>query len=468
MLRRRDILTGSSAALIAGAMPRFAWGKTEADVVIIGAGLAGLMAAQRLEAAGLKIVIVEGENRVGGRLHTLDDLPGKPEAGGIQVGRGYAHLRSTAQKLGIELLEGPSGGAGAAESRTALFHINGQTIAANNWPNSPANHLAAAEKGILPLALGFHYGSRLPQLGRVSDWMSADPAQDISFAQALKAAGASPEALRLIQANFNGNALTDMSQLSNKRATAIFRAGPGPISTIKGGSQRLPEAMAAALASPVRQRQIVSAIAEDAAGVTVSLADGQNIRARHAICTLPFAALRSVRISGSIAPPIRKLIATLPDTQASFVYLSASEAFWKMDGQPETLWTDDPLLGRVFVLGDSPPMLKVWTTGASALALGRLTPEQAGSAIISRIEAARPSAKGKLKLERILSWRKNPMARGIYHHIGTGQAQTLAQAVQTKGRRLHFAGEHMAQLSSGMEAALESGDRIGKLVAALV
>lgn len=467
MLKRRDILTGSSAALVAGATPRSAWGATQADVVIIGAGLAGLTAAQRLEAAGLKIIIIEGENRVGGRLHTLDDLPGRPEAGGIQVGRGYRHLRDVAQKLGIELVEGPGGGAGTTESRSALFHINGQTVTANDWPVSPANRLATAEKRIQPLALGFHYGSKLRQLTNVADWMAADPALDISYAQALRMAGASVEALRLIQANFNGNALAAMSQLSIMRSTAIFRAGPGPTAIIKGGSQRLPEAMAAALAAQVRQQQIVSAITEDAGGVTVSLTGGQSIRAAQAICTIPFAALRQVKLSGPIALPIRRIIASLPYTFASFAYLSASEPFWKTDGQPETLWTDDPLLGRVFVLGDSPPMLKAWITGASALALDRMAPEAAGRAMISRIEAARPAAKGRLKLERILSWQKNPMARGIYHHIGTGQAATLAQAVQTKGHRLHFAGEHMGHHSSGMEAALESGDRIGALAAAL-
>ena len=89
MFTRRGALAGSSAAIIAGVAPRSAWGGTKADVIIIGAGLSGLRAAAVLEKAGLKVIIVEGERRVGGRLHTLDDLPGTPDAGGIQVGSGY-------------------------------------------------------------------------------------------------------------------------------------------------------------------------------------------------------------------------------------------------------------------------------------------------------------------------------------------------------------------------------------------
>jgi monoamine oxidase len=465
MLTRRSILAGSSAAIIAGAAPRVAWGRTEADVVIIGAGLAGLIAAHTLEDAGQKVVIVEGEKRVGGRLHTLDDLPGKPEAGGIQVGSGYRLLRSIAAEMKVGLNEGPGGGAGIADARTALFNIKGQTVTAADWPTAPVNRLSASERNMLPLTLGFNYGAKLPRLASPEAWMDAGPALDISYAAALGQAGASDEALRLIQANMNGNTLAGMSQFQALRSAAIFRAGAGPTATIKGGSQRLPEAMAARLKSPIRLGQLVTGISEDADGVTIRTTKG-SVHARHAICTIPFAALRHIPIDGYFNCEIATLIASLPYTRASFAFLSASEPFWKSDGLPETLWTDDPMIGRVFVLGDSPPMLKVWTVGAGADLLDRTNPTVAATEIISRIENARPSAKGKLKMERLFSWQKNPMARGIYHHIGTGQVALLVRATRAEGRRLHFAGEHLAQSASGMEAALESGDRVARLIAA--
>jgi monoamine oxidase len=454
---RRYVLSGGSAAIIAGAAPRAVWGKTEVDVAIIGAGLAGLYAAHRLEVAGLKCVIIEGGKRVGGRLHTLDDLPGKPDAGGIQVGRGYKLLRAIADDLKVVLDEGPGGGAGAAESRTALFNINGQTVSAADWPTSAANRLADAEKAMLPLALGFTYGAKLPRLDSPAAWMTVDPALDISYAHALRQVGASNEAMRLIEANMNGNTLAGMSQLSIARAAAIFRAGPGPTATIRGGSQRM-------LKSPIRLGQIVTAIREEADGVTIQTSKG-SIRAARAICTIPFAALRHIPVEGYFDLATSTLIPSLPYTRASFAYLSASEPFWKSDGLPETLWTDDPFLGRVFVLGEDPPMLKVWTVGAGADLLDRTAPSLAAAEIIARIENARPSAKGKLKMERLFSWQKSPMARGIYHHIGTGQVAMLATASKSNGRRLFFAGEHLAQENSGMEGALESGNRVARMIA---
>jgi monoamine oxidase len=463
MISRRSLLAGGSAAIVAGAAPRSAWGRTQAEVIVIGAGLAGLHAARLLELAGLRTIILEGEQRVGGRLHTLDDLPGRPDAGGIQIGAGYRRLRAVAAELGVPLDEGPGGGAGAVEARTALFNIAGQTVPAADWPDSPVNRLGAEERRTLPLALAFSYAARLPRLETPEAWMSADPGLDISYAEALRRVGASAEAMRLIEVNMNGNTLAGMSQLSIARSSAIFRAGPGPTATVRGGSQRLPEAMAGRLSSPIRLGTLVSGIREDVDGVTVETSRGR-LKARHVICTIPFSTLRYISLEASLPQAVATMIASLPYTRASFAYLSATEPFWKADGQPETLWTDDPMLGRVFVLGSDPPMLKVWTVGAGADLLDRAPAELAGAEIISRIERARPSAQGKLKLERLFSWQKRPLARGIYHHIGTGQAALLAQAVRSAGARLHFAGEHLSEASSGMEGAFESAERVARRI----
>jgi monoamine oxidase len=459
MLSRRNLMRGSSAALIAGAAPRAAWGKTQADVIIIGAGLAGLYAAHKLEVAGLKVILIEGERRVGGRLHTLDHLPGKPEAGGVQVGSGYKLLRAIADDLKIGLT------AGGDEPRGALYRVGGETITEAQWPNAPANRLAGAERKILPAALGGFYNARLPKLTATDAWLTSD-ALDVPYVQSLDALGASAEAKRLIAANLNGNGLASLSTLHIARSSAIFRSGPGPVFTIDGGAQRLPETMAHGLKSNIRLGQIVTGIAEESGGVRVQLSGGKSLSARRALCTIPFASLRSIKVEGAYDESLKQAIATLPYTHASFVYLSAREAFWKSDGLPETLWSDDPLLGRVFVLGNDPPMLKVWLSGPNADALDAMPRAVAGTEIIKRLETARPSAKGKLTVAGFHSWQKSPFARGIYHHLSPGSGALMAKVVRARGTRLLFAGEHLAIRASGMEGALESGLRAAQMIIA--
>lgn len=467
-ISRRAFVSGGAAAIIAGAAPRTAWARTQADVVIIGAGLAGLHAAWLLEQAGQRVTILEGSNRIGGRLHTLDDLPHRPEAGGVQVGSGYARLIAHAERLGVPLI------GGGDEPRDALYHVNGVASAAADWPTSVGNLLDAAGRTVTPAALGGFYARRLPSLAAPEAWR--DPANvaalDRPYDTMLREAGASAEAIRLINANLNGSDVRTMSALHIARTAAIFRSQPGPVRVIGGGSQRLPEAMAAALSSDVRPSSAVTHLSEDRHGVSIAVVGQRAIRARHVICTVPFSAMRpanprALRITSELAPSLRQAIATIPYTGALFYYLSARTPFWRDDGYPPTLWSDDPMIGRVFVLGDDPPVLKVWIAGPNVGRAYIIDAAQTGAATIAAIERARPSARGQLSLLRRWDWQANRFAGGIYHHLGAGSAATQAAATAHTGRRIQFAGEHLAIAASGMEGALESGERAAQSVLSL-
>ena len=461
---RRAVIAGLSASLAACAAPRRLSG-TDAEVIVIGAGLAGLHATALLENAGYKVLLVEGNNRTGGRLHTLDRLPGAPDAGGIQVGASYQRFNSIADRLKIEryLPASPS-------KPGNLYNIGGETFLKEAWAAHLQNRLAPAEKAIEPDAHYFGALGKLPKLAQVSDWMTSGAALDVSLADWLRQNGASDEAMRLMDSNLNGRTLAKLSTLHMQRALASFgaaaQASPGPTKYVRGGSQRMTDAMTAELRSDIMMNAPVKAIREQPGKVEVTLVNDRKLSAKQVICTIPFTILRGITIHAALPEAFRTTIQRLPYTKASFAFLRASTPFWKDDGLPETIWSDDPLIGRVFTLDGDPPLLKVWVNGPRAEALDKMEAVAAGKEMIRRIEKIRPSAQGKLEYVDMFSWQKQPFAGGIYHHIGTGLGASLAATVQHQGQRLHFAGEHMAQLAPGMEGALESGERAATQVIA--
>ncbi|MFN8734880.1 MAG: FAD-dependent oxidoreductase, partial [Hyphomonadaceae bacterium] len=90
-LSRRAAVLGLSASTVS--LPVRARQNLSAQVIVIGAGISGLETALRLEAEGVDVLVLEASSRIGGRLNTLYDLPGQPNAGGVQIGASYMRLQ---------------------------------------------------------------------------------------------------------------------------------------------------------------------------------------------------------------------------------------------------------------------------------------------------------------------------------------------------------------------------------------
>ena len=456
---RRSFLGLAGGALAATAAPRAACAAAPPDVIVIGAGLAGLHAALLLEEQGANVRVLEGSGRIGGRMYTLDDVPTAPEAGGTQVGQLYARVIDTAKRLGVGLVETPPG----ARFQGFAIHVNGALVSPAQWAASPANRLAEAERATPPFGLLPSYLGRSNPLKTLDDWRKPEFARlDVPAYELLKANGASPEALRLMGCNLNANTLPELSALGLMRSVAIVMAGPQPSRQfeIQGGSTRLPEAMAKALKGGVDLGQRVSAIRSSAQGVEVRTADGRRHRARFAVVTIPFPVLRDVALDP--APPAlqAEAIRTLNYTRITQVHLSAKRPFWE-DGLPASMWTDTAL-GRLFALGTTQNGghgLVVWVTGPNADALDALPEADVAAWVKAELKRLRPSTHGEFDVHRVVSWQKNPFNRGAYYHWGPGQVSRLSSHVSTPLGRVHFAGEHTAKLMSGMEGAMESGER---------
>ena len=74
-----------------------------ADVIIVGAGLSGMIAARSVLGAGLRPLVLEADSRVGGRILTEEVLPGVPvELGAQWIGDTHHRMFRLAAELGVE------------------------------------------------------------------------------------------------------------------------------------------------------------------------------------------------------------------------------------------------------------------------------------------------------------------------------------------------------------------------------
>ena len=103
-LRRRSLAQGLLLAPLAGRV-RPIRAEPGVRALVIGAGMAGISAARTLADRGVGTTVIEARDRVGGRLYTLDDVPGHPEGGGNTIGPNYGRVIRSAKRFGVEMDE---------------------------------------------------------------------------------------------------------------------------------------------------------------------------------------------------------------------------------------------------------------------------------------------------------------------------------------------------------------------------
>lgn len=466
---RRTALVGLAAAPIFG---RPVHAQDTADVIVIGAGLSGLNAALNLEAAGLSVLVLEAADYVGGRTRTFDLAVGPVNAGGQTVGPYYARLRDLITRLKVPTIPAP-------RSLALGNSINGALVAARDWATSTANKTVGLERAVQPGGLEYFYLSRANNpLPDPESWGEADQAKyDVPLSDYIKGRGASAEALRLIDVTVNAVDLASASALAYLRdikwlewgvsSTDNTSRGTYDVSSgfnyheIAGGTQRLPEAMAAALKNDVRMKSPVRAIDLTDRSVDVTTADGRRYKGKYAIAAVPFSALRRIDIRPGLNGPQADAVKSSAHGNSVRVFMEFTQPFWDDDiGDPGLF--SDTAIERVFANpGDDgkPFALNAWINGAATERLDKMPEDAVADFVVSEYARIRPASKGRVKVLTVHSWAKHSASGCCRHVFNAGQVIAWADAVATPHGRLHFAGEQTRRIESGMEAAATTGER---------
>lgn len=485
--RREFLARGlSAAALTAGAglvsRSRLAGASTEAqttdigisqpDVIVIGAGLSGLSAALLLEELGASVQVLEGRSRVGGRLYTLDDVPGHPEAGGSGIGSSYGRVLSAMDRFKVE--RGPERPRTVPVREISMLNIERQNILLPDWLGHSLNPLPEAYRDMMPWLVQYGLYAKNNPLSSPSQFLDPQYAKfDVSVYEFLRQQGLDHRSIMLCAGtNMSYGDEAGPHGLSvlmwfNILAFANANRGqqlPGSPFAGKGGNQRIPEAMAAGLRNHIAFNAAVVGIRSNADGAEVRLADGTRLTAGRVIVTTPFSALRLIDLDAPVSAAQANAIRSLGYTNVTQLHYVPKRKFWEDDGMPPSIWSDGPT-ARFMALRNNPDdpaeitSFIAFANDRVAEHLDRLGPEGANAHVLSYLESIRPSTKGALEFVKFWSWQLDPFAGGAYAAWRPGQLSSFGAAMAEPAGRVHFAGEHTAQAARGMEGAMESGER---------
>ncbi|OLT12045.1 monoamine oxidase [Pseudonocardia sp. CNS-139] len=439
------------------------------DVVVVGAGLAGLTAARALAAAGRDVVVLEARDRVGGRTLNHDLGDGHVvEAGGQFAGPTQHRVLALAAALGVptyptyddgarvyvhggrarrftgDLMPDPAALPGLAVAMLRIDRLARQVPLAAPWT---ARHAARWD------AVTFESWIRGTTAGR-----GALDLVDVFLASGF---GAPAGEVSLLYALWYVAGMGD-ERTPGSITRGIATAGGAQEQRFAGGSQALSLAMAAALGDRVTLSAPVRAIEQDARSVTVH-ADGRSVTARHAIVAVPPALAARIRWSPLLPAQQdalfqRMAFGTLMKCEAVY-----DEPFWRAEGLSGqgVFRTGSPLCST---FDNSPPggpgVLMGFLGGRQWRAwAGRPERERRGAVLRGFAEVAgRAALRPQAYFEQ--DWTAEEWTRGgPTSAVAPGVLTTLGPWRDRPFGRVRWAGaEHADHWNGYMDGAVRSGE----------
>lgn len=468
---RRGFVKAGMATLVAGVAPRSLRAQTRYDAIVIGAGLSGLHAATLMEAEGLNVLTLEGRDRVGGRVYTLMDVPGRPEAAGELIGSNYARMIDAARNAGLELVEPNKLGATSGW----YYNIRGENITPEQWPEHKLNPMTGEDRAILPNQMLFVLSHKNnPLSGRaLDDWIRPEfQRYDIPQSRYLKEyLGFNDETIRLMNVVIHTDHMDNTSALHELRRYAVgefnrsmtLGSAGKPLSLqVKGGNSLLPMAMADSLKNGVMLDKTVFGFDDRGDEVVVHCLDGSTYRARRIVCSMPSPVMRRVKFSPRLPERMEHAIAEIDYGISIQVHFLIKRNFWEDDGLPSSIWADAPF-ERFAVLGrgegGAPSSAIAFINGDEAYKYDFMTDAEVANHALRELIKVRPSIEGALEPILVQSCHRDVHGSGDWVFWRPGQVTAYAPYMREAHGNIVFCGEHTALLERGMEGAFESGER---------
>jgi monoamine oxidase len=438
----------------------------DADVVVVGAGLAGLTAARDLAALGRSVIVLEARDRVGGRVVSWPAGDGQVvEMGGQYVGPGQDRILALAAELDVATFPTYDDGA-------KVLHFNGRRgTYSGDIPRISPLVLADVARAQLRLE---SLARRVPTAAPWSadrahrwdaetfeTWVRRNTASRSArtllnlAAEAVFAAEAGD--LSLLHVLFYAHAAGSFNNL-------IATSGGAQQDRFVGGSGLIPERLATRLADGVlRLGQPVLRIVTTGDRITTTTSSGQ-FTSRRVIVSVPPGLAGRIDYEPALPAVRDQLTQRAPMGSVIKCNVVYDHPFWRADGLSGQATGDGEGSRVVFdntPPGGSPGVLLAFVEGDEARRLGRADPATRRSAVLGSLakyfgpRAASPADYFEL------DWQQERWSGGCYGTLfGPNVWTRYGAALREPAGLIHWAGTETATAWCGyMDGAVRSGER---------
>jgi monoamine oxidase len=439
------------------------------DVVVIGAGFAGMVAARELLQRGYQVVVLEARDRVGGRVRAGRVGGIWVDFGGTWRGPTQTMLDALAAEFGVGLISQYAAG-------RRVLEIGGQRKAYRGLI-PPIGLRAAWEAGVaisnlnkmarqLPLEAPWQAKEATTwDAQTVADWqarVSSEAARRVFDIATRAILCAEPREVSLLYFLSYIRAAGSLEGLAEVKSGAQQDRLEGGM---HGLAQRLGDLLRVnlALSAPVKS------IVQEAESVTV-YTDGGRWQARRVIVAVPPLLAAEIAFSPALPDRRQKLQVSMPMGSVIKCFAVYPKPFWREKGLSGEAISDTAVVSPVFDL--SPPdgsagILVGFIDGAAARVWSARTPQERRVEFLHcMVRFFGPEAAHPLDYADH-DWTTEPWSRGCYEGYMPPQVMTrYGQALREPVGRIHWAGTETATVWTGyVEGAIRSGQRAAQEVA---